>query len=219
MHKHIDHILDNIQHPLIILTTPIFTYTDLSQPSFVSFAFMKYRITLAVVTPACVVIVLLITAIIITFIVARNVRKIADKKFQEKIVKENAEVVKILSDKVPVDSYPQFLEFAEKILLMSCDACKCSQRKVQRNHVIPEGGIEDAKMEEAQDEGEDEYDGEEDDHPLLGTMVRTVESVLKNKRIGKSLRQRIANMISPGEEAFHDQGYSGSNSGSNSTDN
>ena len=123
--------------------------------------------------------------------------KIAEIKFQKKVIGEAVRVIEVLSKNVPPERAPEFLEYATMIYLRSCQVCRGSDSI--------DGG-------RSKEEGEDCVDGEgavEELHvsqesdavasQLLESSGSILKSCLDNPRISRQMTSNIvAELVSRG---------------------
>lgn len=148
---------------------------------------MKIAVILAASVPVAIFLLFTITAVIISCVVAVYKHKKAEMKFEAKVANLPVDVINKLSEKVPKSRYPEFLKFAEKILLGSNEVCHSSKEK--------EG-----------EKGEDDVDGvteevvqsqEKSDvtAQVLKATTSILQSCLDNPKVGGQLSSTMVAML------------------------
>lgn len=178
---------------------------DISEPSLVLIDSMKVKVIFAACVPVVLFLLLSITAVIIICVVVRYKRKKAELHFKETVAKEPRKTVEVLSKTVPKSMYPEFLEFAERILSGACEVC-------QKQHSSEEPNGERRGKEI---EGEEDFDGVAPEEGVYGdemmlimqaqdrdvssrmlsSMAKIMQSGLDNRKIGGQLSSIMMSML------------------------
>lgn len=164
------------------------TTADVSEPSLVEFRTMKVAVILAGSVPVAIFLLLTITAVVISCVVAVYKHKKAEIRFKDKVAQRDRDVIDILSKRVPKSRYPEFLKFAEKIMLGSCEVCRNSLEEVGEDHVDGEHGIDLTQVVNSQETSNVTAQ-------MLETTTVILQSSLDNPKISGKLSSNMVAML------------------------